>query len=80
MSPESAARILEDFVAGKGGPYDFDSFLSVAHDHPAVESARQKCVQVMNTEYPTSDAGGRMSAAGLGEIRSILRELKASVK
>jgi hypothetical protein len=76
MSRTTAAKILEDFVAGKGGPYDFDTFLSVTQDDPEVESARQRCLQLMAVEFPDSDSSGTMSIASLQEITEMARRLK----
>jgi hypothetical protein len=76
MSRKSAAMILEDIVAGKGGPYDFDTFLSVTQDDPEVESTRQRCLQLMALEFPNADSSGQMSIASLQEITEMARRLR----
>ena len=75
VSPAQAAMVIDRFVQGRGGPYDWDNFTSVPCIDPAVEAARLRCIAIRN-EYPAEHPGEYCSSRGI----EVLRELASSLR
>ncbi len=75
MTREEVADLIDRFLDGTCGPYDWDDFTSVRLGDPELEVARQACVEV-NWKYPSGRSTGYRSAEGRAELRSIAAELR----
>jgi len=73
---EDAAAIIEAFIDGKSGLWDWDDFTSIKKKDEFLESVRRRCLSVRD-EYPTKNAGAYCDAQGLEIMRGLVRELRA---
>ena len=82
MSPlesyEAAATVIEAFVNGRSGKWDWDDFTSLKKKDPFLESVRQRCLDVYD-DYPTKAAGRYCSDEGLEVLRAIAREVRTEI-
>ena len=72
-----AANLIQRFLDGSCGPYDWDDFTSVHYQDPVIEAAVQRCVSVRD-EYPPDNARGYCNSQGLEVLRSIIAKLRTS--
>jgi hypothetical protein len=75
---ESAASIIEAFVDGKSGPWDWDDFTSIKKKEALLESVRSRCISVRD-EYPPKSEGAYCNTEGVEVLRALVRELRAKV-
>ena len=75
VTRQEAATLIERFLAGSCGPWDWDEFTSVTQQDAAVERARRKCVEVRD-EYPATVSHEYCSSAGRGILRALAAELR----
>ena len=55
------AQILEDFLTGAGGDWDWDDFtLGTSFDDEYLENVRKRCVGLWKEFPPETDFAGRM--------------------
>ncbi len=71
---EEAAKVIEDFVNGTGGPWDWDDFISVRIADEELEATRIKCLRTQS-EYP----GGPNQWCN-DEGREVLRSLAEQLR
>jgi hypothetical protein len=71
---EEVADILEDFVSGKGGNWDWDDFISFRIADSELERIREHCAN-LDSEHP-SDKGRYCSEKGLEVIRDYIKLLR----
>lgn len=69
-SREKIARVIADFIEGKGQPYDWDDFTSHPLKDPALDMIRKECVEVC-VSFPAKRTNAWCSEAGLAELRKI---------
>ncbi len=75
---EGAAAIIEAFVDGKSGPWDWDDFTSIKKKDVFLESVRSRCIAVRD-EYPPKSEGAYCDAEGVEILRALVRELRARI-
>lgn len=71
------AKILEDFLQGSGGPWDWDDFtqgMAPLRD-PGLEAIRARCAG-LGVEFPPASSGRYCSEEGLRVLRSYISELR----
>jgi hypothetical protein len=73
---ENAAAIIEAFIDGKPGQWDWDDFTSIKKKDPFLESVRRRCNSVRD-EYPPKQAVAYCDATGMEILRGLVRELRA---
>ena len=78
LNKKEVVDIIEAFILGTGGDYDWDDFISIRLKDPELEEIRKKCADLPN-KYP-SEKKEYCSSEGVIELRNILRELKAQLK
>jgi hypothetical protein len=71
---QEVADIVEDFVEGTGGPWDWDDFMSFAIEDPALDEIRERWAQLPDI-YPAER--GYCSAEGVEVMRSIVKQLRS---
>jgi hypothetical protein len=72
----SAAAVIEAFLDGKSGQWDWDDFTSIKKKDAFLESVRRRCLAV-HDEFPPQHAGAYCDDAGLEVLRGLVRELRA---
>lgn len=70
------AKMLEDFVDGTGGQWDWDDYTSAMSysDDPALQEVQQRMVN-LDTEFP-SGGRGYCGESGIEIIRAYVKELR----
>lgn len=71
------AEILEDFLQGTGGPWDWDDFtqgMTPLRD-PDLEAIRRRCAS-LGKEFPPTRTGWYCGEEGLKVLRSYVDELR----
>ena len=76
-SREEVARTIEDFVNSRGGPWDWDYFISVPIDDPRLESIRARCAR-LDEEFPPSRPGAYCGEGGFDVMRQFIHQLRES--
>jgi hypothetical protein len=78
LNAGEVARILEDFLEGTGGPWDWDDFTSgMSLDDPELEEIRNRCTGLW-AEFPSDNPRHYCSEQGRKVIRDYIRQLRAS--
>lgn len=75
ISKKEILEILENFVSGKGNPWDWDDFLSTTGYTPEIEKIRRECISLPD-KYPPTQKGFYCNEDGLKIIKQIIQELK----
>lgn len=75
MTPRQAAELIEAFLDGSGGRWDWDDFTSTRAVDPRVEGARRKCLEICE-QYPPTFANEWCSTAGRLILREVASELR----
>ena len=77
-SPTEVASIIEAFLNGTGGPYDWDDFLSRGSiANPELEAIRARCASLPD-EFPPTERGHYCSEAGFEVMRGLATRLRAT--
>jgi len=72
------AQILEDFLKGDGGKWDWDDFtLGMSFANPLLESIRKRCAN-LGKEFPPSNPNEYCNEEGRDVIRDYIKQLGAS--
>jgi len=72
---EEVATAIEDFVEGRGKPWDWDDFTSCPIADEELERARIQCLRVQQ-DYPTG-AIGWCNEEGIEVLRKLARDLRS---
>ncbi len=72
---EELADLIEKFLDGTGGQWDWDDFTSIKLRDPDLERIRERCVAIAN-DYPSNKRTEYCSPQGLKVLRSIVAELR----
>jgi hypothetical protein len=67
------ADIIERFLEGNGGQWDWDDFLSIPIADPELDEVRQRCAATHDEAYRTQWCG----PAGFAELRRIAADLRS---
>ena len=78
-TPDEVARIVEEFLDGTGGKWDWDDFCSIKIDGQELDHIRVLCSNA-SVAYPPTEKGHYCSAQGRDYLREITRELLQQVK
>ena len=74
------AKILEDFLEGKGNPLAWDGFTQGSSfddfDNERLEQIRQRCAR-LDQEFPPEKPGEFCNQQGRDVIRSYIEELRS---
>ena len=69
------ATILENFVDGRGGPWDWDAFLSERFEDQEITAIQKRCAG-LDAEFPPEIRGRYCGEKGLTVIRAYVRQLR----
>ena len=75
MSRGEMADIIERFVDGICGEWDWDDFCSFPIVDPSLDAIRVRCIGLPQ-EFPSSQKGHYCSEAGIEVLRVMVRELR----
>ncbi|MEZ5284333.1 MAG: hypothetical protein R2712_05895 [Vicinamibacterales bacterium] len=75
MTAEEVAATIENFIEGRGGPWEWDDFLSFQITDPQLESIRERC-NGLSEECPPGMGGGYCGLEGVDVMRVFVRELR----
>jgi hypothetical protein len=76
---DEVATLIEDFVNGTGGDWDWGSFISTRFESEIINGAQNECLKVAQ-EFPPTGRIGWCNEQGLERLRAIASELRASGK
>ena len=71
------AGIIERFLDGTSGKWDWDDFCSFSIADPYLDSVRIRCAE-LDVAYPPTEKGHYCSRAGFEVMRELVAELRAS--
>lgn len=71
------ADAIRAFLEGRGGPYDWDDFLSGRIEDPVLEELRGKCSELPET-HPSGNRRRYCSESGLRWLEQVERELRGA--
>ena len=77
-SREEVASLIERFVDGTAGPFDWDDFLSRAISDPELIRVQEHCREIGRT-YPPRDRRQYCSEDGVQALRDVAAELRAPI-
>lgn len=66
------AEIIEQFLDGTGGPWDWDDFTSIRIADPELEAIRVRCVEL----HHATISGQYCGPDGLAEMRRMVDQLR----
>ena len=69
--------MIESFLDGTGGDWDWDDFMSVSTGDPFLDSIRMRCAQLPE-EFPAEKQGHYCGPGGVEVLRGFVRELRAA--
>lgn len=75
LTPDQVADLIEKFVDGIGGPYDWDDYISIPSRIPALEEIRRECEDVC-VRFPPEKETEWCSPAGGAELRRLARKAR----
>ena len=77
LSNLDVAQVLEDFIEGTGGRWDWDDFLSVAElSNHRLEQIRHHCNR-LSDEFPPAKRGYYCNEQGIEVMRRYVAELRS---
>ncbi len=74
--PEEVANIIEHFLDGTGGAWDWDDFISSPIHDDVLDRYRLKC-NAVSEDYPTEKPGQFCNEDGVKAMRNMIVELRA---
>lgn len=78
MRKDELADLIEAFVNGTSGEWDWDDFISVKQTDPQIEEIRRKCANVP-LEFPPTRPGEYCSEGGVALLRNYVRKLREEI-
>ncbi len=69
------ARLIDSFLDGSCGEWDWDDFISIGLKSPALEQIRRECA-AMPDKYPATEKGHYCNREGKERLREIADELR----
>lgn len=80
-SKSEVAKYIEDFLIGKGEPYDWDDFISIPiGDDPYLEGIRLQCGGLRDEYPPPPGVRAYCDDRGIQILRELLEELQQKCK
>ena len=76
LTAAEVADVIERFVEGRTGTWEWDDFTSIRQCDVAVEQARLRCIAVRQ-EFPSNHPQHYCSTDGLEALRDIAKHLRA---
>ena len=76
MQPEEVADVIESFLDGTCGRWDWDDFISVPLSNSQLNEIRVRCAGLPD-RFPPTEAGYYCGPEGFEVMRALVRELRA---
>jgi len=73
-SIEEITKLIADFIEGKGGPYDWDDFVTLPLQNPDREKIRKECFEIYHN-YPSKKKTEWCSEEGMQQLRKLYAQL-----
>lgn len=77
MSVPDVALVIDHFVMGESGEWDWDDFISAPIDDPRLDSIRERCAR-LDEEFRPTRSDAYCGDEGLEVLRQFVRELRRS--
>jgi len=79
-TPKQIADTIDEFLDGKGGPYDWHDFVTHhSYKNPKLEDIRKECVEI-GKKFPTDDKKSWCSEQGKNELLRISERIRDEIK
>ena len=75
LTREQVAQILDDFVSGKGGRWDWDDFISFPIEDEYLDLIRERCTH-LSEEFPPDAPRAFTNQRGIDVIRRFIDDLR----
>ena len=76
MTRKDVADVIEQFLSGAGGEWDWDDFISIPLEDLDLDQIRRTCAQLPEL-YPAAIRSVYCGEQGIKVLRSILKDLQA---
>jgi hypothetical protein len=73
------AEVIDDFLNGRGGPYDFDDFCTFTITDPELDKIRERCADLQE-EFPPEKPGQYCGSKGMDVLRVYVSQLRQQVR
>ncbi len=70
----AVAEIIEQFLDGTGGPWDWDDFTSIRIADPELDAIRVRCVELCDS----TSTGQYCGPEGFAEMRRMVDQLRSA--
>jgi len=77
QAQKDAANIIESFLNGTCGPYDWDDFTSLKSSDPIVEEIRKKCMTIPS-QFPPKHHSEYCNTAGVQALHQFASALRSN--
>ena len=77
LSSIEVADLIDRFLRGEVGPYEWDDFISIRSRDPRIERVRRECLEIPD-RYPTES--GYCNDAGVARLRELASSLRAQTR
>ena len=75
LTRSEVATIIESFLSGDCGPWDWDDFISVPIGDPELDLIRERCAQ-LDSEFPPNATNEYCGEVGNQVLRRYVEELR----
>ena len=75
LTPEEVAKIIDSFVEGTDGPYDWDDYIHIPSRIPELEQIRKEC-EAIAKRFPSQIKTEWCSAEGLTELKLLANKAR----
>ena len=75
---QEAAAVIEAFIDGRSGKWDWDDYTSIKKKDDFLESVRLRCARACD-DYPAKDKGVYCSADGIAVLRALAQEIRKKI-
>ena len=76
-TPERVAMLIDRFVSGEVGPFEWSEFLSIPATDPLIEEVREECASIRE-RFPANERGKYCSAEGITQLHEIASRLRSA--
>lgn len=77
MNREELADLIERFVSGEVGDWEWDDFTSIRSDDGLIEQVRQQA-NAIRDRFPPDDGHSYCSSRGVAELRRLAQDIRDS--
>ncbi|MDG1708072.1 MAG: hypothetical protein P8H03_04885 [Emcibacteraceae bacterium] len=74
ISHQEVMEIIENFILGKGGDYDWDYFVGTPLNDPFLDGIRKECLNI-DIDYPSSIPTMYCSLEGVDHLYFLIKKI-----